>query len=91
MSLSAWHCRVPSNGARVSTSTNGIDERPQALHRIPAELISSSNAPQALKPLNDKLDALSPDERANYRLEGDALSAIQWRAIEKLYGEQVRR
>ena len=46
---------------------------------------------QRLRPVADKIAAMSPEERANFRMEDGTLGPVHWRCIEKLYADQVRR
>lgn len=43
-----------------------------------------------LRPIAESLARMSPEDRAMYRLPEDALGAIHYRAIERIYGDSVR-
>jgi hypothetical protein len=43
-----------------------------------------------LRPIAEQLARLSAEERTVYRLPEDALGAIHFRAIERIYGDSVR-
>lgn len=50
---------------------------------------TNSSALRALRPLADRIAQLSGEDKANFRLSDDALSPIHYRAVERIYGEQV--
>eukprot|EP00878_Enallax_costatus_P007439 GHUV01007791.1.p1 GENE.GHUV01007791.1~~GHUV01007791.1.p1 ORF type:complete len:1062 (+),score=409.26 GHUV01007791.1:105-3290(+) len=41
-----------------------------------------------LRPLREQFMTMSPEDKALYRLPGDALGAIHFRAVERIYGDQ---
>ncbi|DBA68064.1 TPA: hypothetical protein ACH3X2_014084 [Trebouxia sp. C0005] len=43
---------------------------------------------QRLQPLAEKLLALEPDERANFRIPDGVMGPVHYRAVQKIYGEQ---
>lgn len=48
----------------------------------------NASALRHLRPIADKIMAMSSDEKANFRLDEDALWPIHYRSIEKIYGDQ---
>lgn len=49
---------------------------------------SNASAIKAMEPLAHAIEALPPDERPNYKMPPDALNAIHYRAVQRIYGEQ---
>jgi hypothetical protein len=42
-----------------------------------------------LRPIAEQLSRMSAEDRAMYRLPEDALGAIHFRAVERIYGDSV--
>lgn len=49
---------------------------------------TNNSALRKLIPLRDQFAAMSPEDKALYRLPEDALGAIHFRAVERIYGDQ---
>lgn len=44
--------------------------------------------PQALRPVIERIESMSPEERSHYRLKEGALGPVHLRAVERVYGDQ---
>lgn len=63
---------------------------PPHTHTLSPPAIPACFGVQRLKPISTLLESMSPDEKAGYRLDEGVLGPVHFRAIEKMYAEQVR-